>query len=652
MTSASTALLTDLSGVARLAGVQRAVVSMWRTRSAGGDDPFPQPVASDTGRMRFDADEVADWLARTGRGNNASAGRDAAISAAPDELSYSDPRHVAELEALVALGALTDELSPEKLHALATEHDPDDQILQREVAAHISRGMPWLDFAARAIDAAYSPSEALAVIARRAASVATTSGSSAPLTSTAVALVTEMVQALQQGSERSVTLEVYDVDLSISVVLALGDDTTFAVPDGVSSRRLRRRLLASGVPVSVPDEAALTVLRVPAAGNGDVVAMLEAVDEASLAMRAADTAIVIGPARVLTDRVATSADRIRADILRSGRVRAIARLRPGLVTGAPREALAVWVLGPPVGNTPIGDRFTAVADLTDRDLTDATRGDLVADLVTSLQSAREVRSRAFMFARFVRTASLTAAGDSLVSHAPRSSSKTMRTADLPALLDTATDEVRGDVEPSSTVPADEPAPEPAPISQLISDRHARVISGVRLDPMSFGDAGLVVVTAADLEPGRHPGGTRIDQLTFATRHPSATLTRPGDVVFRTSPTAAAWVDDEGSNVVAYPARVLRVNPSDPGGLVPEVIAADITGAATGPGAWKRWTLRRVHPQTIEPLRVALAEIAIARERLEARVQRLERYAALLVDGATTGAAVISPKPAADAASTQ
>ncbi|WP_404444477.1 hypothetical protein LG315_11960 [Microbacterium marinum] len=652
MTSASTALLTDLSGVARLAGVQRAVVSMWRTRSAGGDDPFPQPVASDTGRMRFDADEVADWLARTGRGNNASAGVDAAISAAPDGFSYSDPRHVAELEALITLGALTDELSTEKLHALAIEHDSDDQILQREVVAHISRGMPWLDFATRAIDAAYSPSEALAVIARRAASVATASGSSAPLTSTPVALVTEMVQALQQGSDRSVTLDAYDVDLSMSVVLALGDDTTFAVPDGVSSRRLRRRLLASGVPVSMPDGAALRVLRVPAAGTGDVVAMLEAVDEASLAMRPADTAIVIGPARALTDRVAPSEDRVRADILRLGRVRAIARLRPGLVTGAPREALAVWVLGPPVGNTPIGDRFTAVADLTDRDLTDATRGDLVADLVTSLQSAREVRSRAFMFARFVRTASLTAAGDSLVSHAPRSSSKTTRTADLPALLDTAADEVRGDVEPSSTVPADGPAPEPAPISQLIADRHARVISGVRLDPTSFGDAGLVVVTAADLEPGRHLGGTRIDQLTFATRHPSASLTHPGDVVFRTSPTAVAWVDDEGSNVVAYPARVLRVNPSDPGGLVPEVIAADITGAATGPAAWKRWMLRRVHPQTMEPLRAALAEIAAARESLEARAQRLERYAALLVDGAATGAAVISPRPAADAASTQ
>lgn len=650
MTAAGSALLTDLSGVARFAGVQRAVVSMWRTRSAGSDDPFPQPVLEEAGRKRFDADEVADWLTRTGRGNNADARADAAISASPDGFSYGDPRHVAELEALVTLAALA-ELSPEDIRGLSVEHDAADRFLQREVAAHVERGLPWLDFAARAIDAAYSPSEALAVIARRAASVATASGSSAPLTSTAVSLVTELARALREGIDGSVTLDAHDVELSMSIALALGDDAALVVPDGEQSRGLRRRLLASGVPVSAPDEAALTVLRVPAGGTGDVVTMLEAVDEVSLMMRPADVAIVIGPARALTDRVASAADRIRADILRSGRVRAIARLGPGLVTGAPREALAVWVLGAPFGDTPIADRFTAVADLTDRTLTDAARDGLAADFATSLQGAREVRSRAFQFARFVRTASLAASGDSLVSRALRSAAAT-RTADVPALLDAAADAVRGDIAPSPTAPADAPAPGPAQLAQLIADRHVRVISGVRLDPSSFGEAGLVVVTAADLESGRRPGGTRIDQLTFATRHPSATLTRPGDVVFRTSPTAAAWVDRDGSNVVAYPARVLRVNPSDPGGLVPEVIVADITGAATGPGAWKRWMLQRVHPQTIEPLRAALAEIATAREGLAARAQRLERYAALLVDGATSGAAVISPKPAAPAASTQ
>src|SRR5690606_28985137 len=118
---------------------------------------------------------------------------------------------------------------------------------------------------------------------------------------------------------------------------------------------------------------------------------------------------------------------------------------------------------------------------------------------------------------------------------------------------------------------------------------------------------------------------RVDQLAFAANHPSAPLTRPGDVIFRTGPTAAARVDHEGSKVVAYPARVLRVSASDPGGLVPEIIAADIAAAANGPGAWKRWMLRRVAPHTIAPLRQALHDIAAARSDLEARAARLDRY---------------------------
>jgi len=87
--------------------------------------------------------------------------------------------------------------------------------------------------------------------------------------------------------------------------------------------------------------------------------------------------------------------------------------------------------------------------------------------------------------------------------------------------------------------------------------------------------------------------------------------------------------------------------------VPEVIAADINGATAGPGAWKRWMLRRVAPHAIAPLRQALADIAHAREDLEARAARLTNYAALIVAGATSGAVtMIDTNHAADAASTQ
>jgi len=197
------------------------------------------------------------------------------------------------------------------------------------------------------------------------------------------------------------------------------------------------------------------------------------------------------------------------------------------------------------------------------------------------------------------------------------------------------------------------APAAASVEDLINDGHLKVVKGVRLGVEMLGTEGLIVVTAADLGAPETIGAGRIDQLAFATQHPRASLTRPGDVVFRTSPTAAAWVDVDGSKVVVSPARVLRITAGDPGGLVPEVVAADIAAAPAGPGAWKRWVLRRVAPNTITPLRRALADIATVRADLEQRAARLNDYANLIIAGATSGAVtMIEENAAADAAATQ
>lgn len=655
MTTAGASLLIDMSGIARLAGVRRAVVSMWRSRSASTADPFPAPASEEAGHFRFDAEEVADWLARTGHGNNPSAREDAAAAAAPRGFSITDRNHVAELEALITLVALADvgeETSSEQLQVFALAADPDDRFLRREITAHMRRDLSWTRFAARIVDAAYSPAEALATIARRSGSGASAVGSTSPLATPAVALIIDVVKALIVETASSVALEPHDVELSVAIAIAaaIGDHATITLPESDRGRRLHRRLLTAGVPVSATSEpGVVTVVRVPTGRDDDAVTMLTSVEEVSLNMQAADAAIVIGPARALVDSVAPDRERIRADILRTGKVRAIVRLPAGLVSGAAREALAIWLMGAPQGGTPIADRLTAVADLTDRALTEGTRGALVSDLVTGFQGAREIRARAFVFARFVRTASLQASSGSLLPPTARVPAKMIADpSTLPARLDIEAAAVSGDVRAFPTAPS--PAPAPASLSQLIADGHARVISGVRIDPVSLAGSGLTVLTAAALDGS---DGVRIDPLTLADRHPSAALTRPGDVVFRTSPTAAAWVDREGSNVVAYPARVIRVNPSDPGGLVPEVIAADIAGSASGPGAWKRWVLRRVAPQSIAPLRAALDEVDAARASLDARARRLEQYAALLVDGATTGvAAVISTPSAAPAASTR
>lgn len=631
---------------------------MWRSRFASASDSFPSPVGENGGRAQFDAQEVAEWLVRTGHGNNPEARADAAASATPPDFSFADSGSVAELEALIALSAQVDDLgglAPSAIEEAGAELDPQDVMLRAEAAAHARRGAPWAGFATRLVDAAYSPSAALALVTRRHATSRRTAGSAGQLVGDAIALVSDATLALVRDGD-AVILDARDAALSSTLAGRLGDDVSISLPADLESRRVRRQLLVNGHWLAHPDDPAprlVVVSRVPAQREDDVAGILRAVDEVSLTLRDSDAAVVIGPARALVDPVAPGDEQARADILRSGRVRGIARLSAGLVDSAVRESLAIWVLGGPAGDVPLAERVTAVADLTAMKLTPATRADLVSDLMAGMGSGRDQRAHQFRFASLLRTTSLQARSGSLVASATRRSLiATTDTAELPALLDLAADAVRDDITPVEITPDSHDVPRVALLPELIEARHLRRIQGVRLDPDLVGSEGLIIVAPSELDNPASIGRTRIDQLEFAARYPSAQLTRPGDVIFRTSPSAAAWVDVDGSKVVSYPARVLRITASDPGGLVPEVIAADITGAAAGPGAWRRWMLRRAAPQTIAPLRRALADIATIREDLETRASRLSDYAALIVAGATSGAVtMIDTIHAADAATT-
>jgi hypothetical protein len=55
-----------MSDVAALARVQRPVVSVWRSRAAATEIPFPAPVTHDRGQDLFDAALIGAWLAETG----------------------------------------------------------------------------------------------------------------------------------------------------------------------------------------------------------------------------------------------------------------------------------------------------------------------------------------------------------------------------------------------------------------------------------------------------------------------------------------------------------------------------------------------------------------------------------------------------------
>src|SRR3954468_15000326 len=129
MTSTPARLLT-LPDIAALAGVQRPVVSMWRTRTSVRGITVPFPVAVDVinGVEHFAMDAVLSYLAATGRGRNPESALDAPTFTAP-----VDANHISA-ETLLTLALLTGEdLTGADLTAMATAVDPDDELLLSEV---------------------------------------------------------------------------------------------------------------------------------------------------------------------------------------------------------------------------------------------------------------------------------------------------------------------------------------------------------------------------------------------------------------------------------------------------------------------------------------------------------------------------------------
>lgn len=643
----SSPLLIDLAGVARLADVRRPVASVWRTRFASATDPFPQVVSEKGGRALFDVMSVAQWLARTEHGNNPDAVADAAASAAPADFDFADASHVAAVDALLALRAASGErvggLTIDELERRAVVADPDDSCLVTEVSTANKTWVEWADLLA---DAAYSPMQASQLLERRQRATTSSAGSSGPLTADAEALLVALTEALTVDRQAELVVSAGITPSLVSeLVSQVNDDVEVVVSSLPEGRGIRRRLLCDGLVLptrhSLPDAPRLYIERLPSGSVRSTSEMLQTVDELVLGMRDHDRAIVMAPAAVLVESIAPADGLARTDVLRSGRVRAIVKLPAGLVTAAPREALAFWVLGRETGDVPVADRFTAVADLTDAALTQASRADLTSDVLAAMGSALDVRAHAFRFTRLVRTTSLLASRGALVLGVSAPAIDRRSTRDLPALLDQALIDLGEDApqpaptaEPGPTVPS-------ARVEELIAEGHLRLLPGTRVASHEFSRSGLLVVGAEDLDDPAGIGDRRIDPLVFAAGHPSARLTVAGDVVFRTAPTAKAWVDPDGSKVVAYPARVMRIDGADPGGLVPDLVAADIDHSTGGPAAWRRWRLRRVAPRVAEPLRATLAHLATRRGALARRIKALDTYADLLTAGVVSGVATLT-----------
>ncbi|MDY0912859.1 hypothetical protein [Rathayibacter festucae] len=640
--------LLSLSDIALLAGVPRPTVSVWRSRAHGGTAPFPAPVTGRTGSERFAASDVSEWLAATAKGNNPEA--------AADALSFgrSAERDAGTFDALIALRArLGEDLAAVgDLLAAARRVDPDDAFLRSEIEALGPRLEPAALEADAAVEAAWTTGTAF----DRARPAPPDRTALAP---EAAALVADIALVLAGGDATGTVVD--PTGVCAALVLSVGDrageggevDAVLgAPPDATAGRRARRRLAAHGVRwrERTPDEESsgsaveTLVAQFPHEGATTTAAgpVLEAIDELLLNMPTTQRGVIIGPAAALCDRLPAAAANIRRKTLRDKRVRAIVRLPEGLLPAHPRQALALWIVGPADGRVEEERQWTLLADVGERQLDAAVRALVVGDVYATMGRIADLNAHAFAVGRITPASAVLAQSGSLLTQRSRGPKVGRVPFDAAAARAVRIEQLLGVVGGHAADLAAEPVAADAEVASLAADsigalcaaKTLRYRAGTRLAETEIGIAGHVVLGLPELLGDSEQGSRRVGILEFERAHGRSARTRPGDVVFCTSPLAAT-VDREGGSVVASPARILSV--VDPAaGLVPDLLAADIAARPPGSRRWRDWKVRRVLPERVPPLMSALSRIIELRADTERRLRALDELETLIVDGAVHG----------------
>lgn len=627
-------------------------------------------------------------------------------TAAPAATSAATFTAVTALLALRhSLGSALSAMTDDELLDAADETDPDDESMYREIENADGR-MTLAAHVDNLVEAAYTEGVAFERLMTDRSRPASGDQQSSTLNPLALQLMAETALALavtQPGDATFVDTSGTSSDIVVAISNERANERSEQVTvlsaegDSATDRLFRRRMIAHDIPrgpLHVQDDGSFAVTgavvhlgQFPAQTATTAIEILTAIDQVALQMDGEQLAVMIAPAAVLCDvGLSREGDALRSMVLRSGRVRAIVRLPVGLLPRKPQQALALWVLGTAHEGIDLADRWTLVADLTAHRLDMASISDLVSDLVASLGDRTTVRAHAFRFARLALTRKLIASRDSLIAGTlalpPRSTLLLPTATDLAIRVDVLLTAL-GEVTPAHdlTDVNIEAAVSPAmtrtlTIEQRIAIGQLAYIPGNRLNESAIltaathGSAtavvsstavvsntaavasGIRVIGPAEIR-GELPLGSRsIDRLRFAADYPAGRITEPGDVIFCTAPGPAAIVDTEGTSVVTFPARILRLSPrsgaggnsktEESGALIADIIAADISALAPQHKRWRSWALREVKATERVALVQALASLQSQRRAATLRMTRLDELTTLLIGGSTAGTLTLIP----------
>lgn len=656
--------LISLPDIARLAGVQRPVVSVWRTRSRGTEFPFPESKRKSGTQELFSSEEIIQWLQATGRGNNPEFKEDSAAYATLARENF--PLVTALLTLQQFLGHPLAQFSPNELLDAADELDPDDECLYSEIeAAH--DGLPsMVGYVDKLIDASYGALPAFESLFTDRFRTNEIALSHTTLSEPARRLVAKC--ALELASPNCVFHEATPggSDLIYELMQLVEESTTLQIQlpssaedpevSRLTVRRLKMQLatnesfIASSPSNRIKPIINLAQFPSPSMQDDDPIAVLQAIDNLVLELGPSQSAVVIAPASVLVEATDhKEVANLRASILRMGRVRAAVLLPRGNFLFKPRTALGLWVIGPDTSDVPLAERRIMLADLSGLQLDDNVIDDLVADLAASLMELQGLRAHSFRFARWGRTSRLIASSQGLVprNRATPLASHTASTSlaehqvQFEKLL-TALNE-SNDARPQldwelQLRESDAQSVEFSGFStlgELVSQGQVQVLAGTRFSKDSLHakvEHGIRVWNSVDIQSGQ-PSGS-ISYFDLAQAYGRAVITEPGDIIFNSSGGPTATVDVEGSKAVSFPARILRINSPADSGLHPEVLAQDITNAELA--NWRQWAIRKVPPTSYEAMYRALQLINEERQQAVHRIELLDSLSGRITSALLSG----------------
>ena len=434
--------------VADLAGVRRAVVSMWRSRYPTTEGGFPAPV--DARSLTFSADAVGEWLTRTGRGNNP----DAAVDAALHSSRFATIREhldaasgllllqaltgelLADLDAETALDAILDAQLPallpprETLAALddaALVADVDtlaeagyggERVLWRLVAAEHARGGAFAEHSLTVDAAAMFTSLLRAVATADHHVVLHGQGALALLTQVAADIPADGTSSLGQGT------------MPLNAGLSVREKGVEVAPGRASaaSRLALRAFAARGIETTGTDAGDnLHVIVENRADAHAAITLFEKVRAVSHDLADRDVALVLAPADLLVGTLGegSNLDEARRECFnisqaqravsrhrqeqRAGLapdytlpLRYVATLPKGMLRATGRRRLALWALAPNTDDT--RPAFTTYGDHANHALDPGECDALAADVAAACSGDRA--THAFLRARHRATYNL------------------------------------------------------------------------------------------------------------------------------------------------------------------------------------------------------------------------------------------------------